>query len=53
MDEKLFMFYILETLDNTSVYIDARDMKIPPFDAAQRAESNELCFILLRLLDDG
>ena len=53
MDKKLFTFYVLETLNNNSVYIDARDMKIPPFDAAQRAESNELCFILLRLLDDG
>ena len=53
MDEKLFTFYVLETLDNNSVYIDARDMIIPPFDATQRAESNELCFILLRLLDDG
>ena len=46
MDEKLFMFYVLETLDNNSVYIDARDMKIPSSDAALRAESNKPCFIL-------
>ena len=52
MDEKLFTFYILETFDNNLVYIDARDMKIPSFDAALRAESNKLCFMLLRLLND-
>ena len=52
MDEKLFTFYVLETFDNNSVYIDARSMKILPFDAAQRAESNKSCFMLLRPLDD-
>jgi hypothetical protein len=51
-DEKLSTFYILEILDNISVYIDARDIEIPPTDAAHRDESNELCSILLRLLDD-
>ena len=51
LDEMLFTFYVLETLDNNSVYIDARDMKIPSSDAALRAESNKPCFILLWLLD--
>ena len=46
-DEKLSTFYVLEILDNISVYIDSRIMKIPPFDAAHRDESNELRFILL------
>ena len=52
MDEKLFTFYVLETLDNNLVYIYARDVKIPSFDASLRDESNKPCFILLRPLDD-
>jgi len=31
--------------------IDARDMKIAPFDASSYDESNELCFVSVRSLD--
>ena len=51
MDEMLFTFYVLETFDNNSVYIDPRDVKIPSFDATLRDESNKPCFILPWLLD--
>ena len=36
---------------NISASSDHRWMKLPPFDAARRGGSNELCFILLRSLD--
>src|SRR6266480_7909377 len=36
---------------NISASSDCRRMKPPPFDAARRGGSNELRFILLRLLD--
>ena len=41
IDEKLFAFYALETFANNFLSIDARDMKIPPFDAHRHDESNE------------
>ncbi len=42
IDGKLFTFYALETFANNFLSIDARDMKIPPFDAHRHDESNEL-----------
>ena len=42
IDGKLFAFYALETFANNFLSIDARDMKIPPFDAHRHDESNEL-----------
>jgi len=36
---------------NNSVSTDARDMRLAPFDASSYDESNELCFISVRLLD--
>ena len=36
---------------NISTSIDAKDMKIPPFDAHHLGESNELLCIFLQLLD--
>ena len=42
IDGKLFAFYTLETFANNFLSIDARDMKISPFDAHRHDESNEL-----------
>ena len=36
---------------NISLSINARDMKILPFDAPHLVDSNELLYALLRLLD--
>ena len=41
IDGKLFAFYALETFANNFLSIDARDMKIPPFDAPGYDDSNE------------
>jgi len=35
VDENLFMFYCLETFDDNYLSIDARDLKIPLFDASR------------------
>jgi len=51
IDKKLFAFYALESFDDNSLSIDARDMYLLPFDASRYDESNELCFIFLRSLD--
>ena len=37
---------------NNSVSIDARDIKIEPFDASSYDESNELRFVSVQSLDD-
>ena len=52
MDEKLFTFYCFETFDDCSLHIEARDMKIPPFDASRHGDSGKLCFMPLRFLND-
>ncbi len=51
IDGKLFAFYALETFANNFLSIDARDMKIPPFDAHRHDESNELLCVLLRPIE--
>ena len=47
MDGKLFAFYALETFANNFLSIDARDMKIPPFDAPRHDDSDDMCFKFL------
>ena len=41
IDGKLFAFYALETFANNFLSIDARDMKILPFDVHRHDESNK------------
>ena len=36
---------------NNSASIDARAMKRPPFDASRNGDSDDMCFIFLRLID--
>jgi len=44
-------FRIVDVSLNISASSGRRRMKLPPFDAARRGGSNELRYILLRLLD--
>ena len=41
IDGKLFAFYALETFASNFLSMDARDMKIQPFDAHRHDETNE------------
>ena len=52
IDEKLSAFYYLEILIDYSSNIEARDMKIPPFDVSRHGDSDNLCFMFLRFLDE-
>ena len=47
IDEKLFVFYCLQTFWNILRSIDPRDMYLLPLDASCHDESNELCFAFL------
>ena len=50
IDKKLFAFYALETFANNFLSIDARDIKILPFNAHRYDESIEPYFVFLRSL---
>ena len=52
IDEKLFAFYCLEAFDNSSLSIDPRNMRIPPFDASHHGESIKPLYIFFRSLED-
>src|SRR4051812_40959265 len=51
IDEKLFAFYSLETFVNNFSSINARDIKILPFNAYHHDKSNKPYFVLLRSLN--
>jgi hypothetical protein len=51
IDGILFAIYVLETFENNIPSIDARDMKIPIFDAHRYGESNKPKFVLLRPIE--
>jgi hypothetical protein len=52
IDGKISAFYCLETFEDCFLSIDAKDIKIPPFDAYHYDNSSKYWFIFLRLLDD-
>ena len=45
--KKLFLFYILESFNNNFLYIGARDIYLPPFDASGYDEYKKLYFFFL------
>ncbi len=47
IDEKLLVFEVLEFFNNSSLSIDAKNMKLPPFDVPNYDESNKLYFVFL------
>jgi len=47
IDEKLFVFYALETFNNNFSSIGARDINLPPLDAPGYGESKKLYFFVL------
>ena len=51
IDEKLLALFSLEDFDDNLSSIEAKDIKIPPFDASHNEESNEPLIILLRSRD--
>ena len=51
IDEKLLVFEVLEFFNNSSLSIDAKNMKLSPFDASNYDEYNKLYFIFLWSLD--
>ena len=52
LDEKLLAFYCFEIFNYYSSNIEARDMKIPPFDASHHDDSDKLLSIFLRALGE-
>ena len=52
VDAELFTFFCLEFFANNSTSTDARATKQLPFDASCYDDSNKLCFIILRSIDD-
>jgi len=49
IDEKLFVFYALETFGNNFSSIGAGDIDLPPFDASGYDESKKTLFFLFMI----
>ena len=50
LDGELFAKNCFQTFRFISLSIDPRRMKIPPFDASHRGDSDDMCFNFLRSL---
>ena len=51
VDKKLLVFLLLEFFNNSLLSINAKNMKLLPFNAPNYDESNKLYFVFLRSLD--
>jgi len=51
IDEEIIRNFQKQFFTNNSPSNDARRMKMPPFDASRNGDSDDMCFIFLRLID--